>query len=118
MRRYLAMTLIPMAVCAQAQTAATTQPAAAPSSATQPTATQPAAGAANSGYGPGGRRGGYNRPSPMLVINADAIIAAQQAADRAENAPPPPPTPSRPAKSKRGLHLSTAQPLSTSTGNP
>jgi hypothetical protein len=131
MRRYLAMTLIPMAACASAQTPATAQVTAAPSAPAQPTAVQPAtampaaspaaaqsaAGAANSGYGSGRRHGGYNRPNPVLVIDADAIIAAQQAADRAENAAPPP-APGKSAKSKRGLHLSTSQPLSTSTGNP
>lgn len=73
-------------------------------------------------------QGGHaNRPQPAVIVDADALIRAGQRANAAEEAAarpqliPSPPRPSPPAqqsaKKKKGVHLSTGQPLPLNSDN-
>lgn len=69
------------------------------------------------------QQGGFaNRPQPAIIVDADALIRAGQRANAAEEAaarPLPPPKPLTPAQraaaKKKGVHLSTGQPLPLSS---
>ena len=61
-----------------------------------------------------------NLPQPAIIVDADALIRAGQRANAVEEAaarPKPAASVQQPAVKKKGVHLSTGQPLPLSTDN-